>query len=491
MKKFLKVFSLLMVVTLALGFSGCGKEDPVDEPSGTDPVTPVETQLTEEQILTLFTQMMDIENPNFTLTMDANYAISMTPTGEAMQSQSDSITGAVMKVNSTGSYEMMPNDTESYSVGNYYIDRDLEQESPGYQIEYYQEHNEEDSTEIIAYVNDILQETFTNMLTFDPTWVSTEHLDSGAYSLSIGTNLKEEIAAIATAIVTYGDQPLGTLIDAILAVHYNDLTIQSLVTDLKTEITSTSTVADVISFAGDKLGISLDDTFASILAILDEDEILNANFYELLEVENATEFATMIDQLVANYLTNTELTLDGFINSLSAEDDENIAMLQQIYASLDELQVADFSFDITFTTDTQNQNLASATATVSADLTIMGVRYTISANASLALSNINSTVITLPTMTDIEDIYVRLEFETSELTANTEKVVSDINLGEQDFVIAQSGNTTANATYSASNRTLTLSADAVDIALSNGNFYAWDSETGYEISANIYSVMEL
>lgn len=470
MKKYLKIFSLLLVVALTLGFSGCGKDD-TEEP---EVITPT---LTTEESITMFTNYMDFDNANFTLDIFGDYAISMQPEGEATQSQSDSF-NATLKLANHNTYLTVANDFEQYTIGDWVFDKDVEDT-----LWYADYSNDLDSTfsneVVISALESVMGESMYNLTHFNSDWVTSTHLESGAYKLTVGTNLKEELAALGQSFITNGDATLESLINSILEINYGEsFTIANLVTDIKANINETSTIEDAVLFLGQKFGVKLDETIG-VIELFTEENMLDANLFASLEIANSTEFATMLDSFVTDYLQDTELTFESFLNSFTEADDawEFISIIKDIYNSLNTLQSTNLSFELAFTSTPDNTNISAITANVLADISIMGVRYTLAANVTLTFTDINTTTITAPNFDMVEEFEMSIEIWADDLTADTAFTLSNFDLGSTNFVLTRGSETTQTITYDATAHTLVLSADAVNYLISSNYISFYNSET--------------
>jgi hypothetical protein len=204
-----------------------------------------------------------------------------------------------------------------------------------------------------------------------------------------------------------------------------------------------------------------------------------ANFYEMIEISSDSEFALLIDGFVTEYLSNPELTLNQFINSIpDSEEAGFLLFIKQLYLSLSQITIDDFSFNINFQTDVSKQHLSLINVSVAIDATVMGVNYTIASNASVAFSNYGSTSISAPSLNSIEEIYIDFNFNSNELTRDSEKVVFNVNFGLQNFTLSNYDQTQT-LIYNATNHTLTLSASSVNNLLDYGYTYLSLSELDY------------
>jgi len=488
MKKFIKMFSFALAFCFMFVITGCNES------------TDNTTNLTTSQVISLVSGLIDLEDPNFTVTGSADYDMSRQVSGGAEESQTDSLENIVLKVDGISQYVYVPEDVEEYQFYNWSISKNYESEWSDYSVN--SDNQDSNVVEQISayssYIEPVIQEAFSNLASFEPSWFSSEKQSSGAYKLTINADLKADLQALQTALIDNGGSTLEVLIDDILAIHYgDDFTIDNLVIAIKANITSTSTVADVLNFINTEFGINLTNTYSTILSLLDamgegsgfSMPSLTDNFFTVAGVESDEEFSAMIDYMVTTYLNDTTMTLDSLFESIdeeSADTSEMLITIKHIYQSLSSITINDSVINFSITTNAARDEIALITGTVNAEIVLGDTTYSIDANCSLAFSNYDTTEIALPSLSNdnIENICLDYSFDATELTAGTAKVIGNVYLGtwSNDFIHSYTvEGETLTLTYNSTDNTLTLSADAVDRYLAGNSLnFSCETEEGSE-----------
>ncbi len=465
-KSILKLFTFIVALCFTFAISGCTGG------GGT-----VETVPTGEAVQ-LFTSLIDFEDINFTATIDGGWLLSAQQSaGGSVDSRQSSYEDIVFKFDGDKMYMNAPNAQESYISKGYSIGKSyIENAWSDYYVNFDSESVFLES--LAVYMDEIegaVKETFGNIVSFNPSWVSAQKLDKGAYKLNLNTNLTSPLTAFKTAITENLNSPLGDLVDDILAIHYGeDFTVAQLVSDIKTNINSTSTLEDVVTFIGDEFGFettSLVSLLRVVLADLGENApSLDANFFALIQVESNEGFSNWIDNLVANYLNNSELTLNTFLETITEEESDGfLVMLKNVILNLENVTINNCAVNVSLTTNTERTKLAGISFSVNINVNVSEAIYIVQANADIAFSDFGTTEITLPTIDEenLEGFDLRYDLDSDDLTADTAKVISDVNLGDWStaFDSNSQGVSSYILEYNSTNHTLTLSAEAVNYLL--------------------------
>lgn len=473
MKKFVNTLSFVLVFAVMFCFAGCGEKPPTPTPT-----------LNTTEVIEMVTGLMDFEDMNFTATADVEYGYGIQPFGEGVSSVQNSMEGVTLKFAGENIYALLPNQTESYQLASCSYTREYKEIEGVYAWDKFYINQNAYNGSVIASIetmSDTLQSLFgdllNNIVTYDASFITSEKLDSGAYKLTLNADLATKITAYKTAIIDNADNTLGELVDALIAIDFPDLTIAEIVADIKANITATSTLGDVIDFVEEEFGYSIHSlvsAFLSSSSMLEEDSMLNENFFSMIQVVDATEFATLIDYFVDNYLTNEELSLNILLASLSESSDPIASVVCNVFASLSSLTINDFVISATITSNAANDAIESITANANVEVVMDGTTYTASAGLDIAFTNVGSTIITAPNLTDnIKSASIQYIFTNAELTAHTAKVISNVNLGTASYTFSPTDDllTGADCVYDASTNTITLSADAVDYLLETSSTY--------------------
>jgi len=484
MKNFVKYFSFVLVSILAVTFVGCGN-------------TPADNDVNIPELIASL-----LDETNFTMNIDVDYALDQAiGDAESTSIASGEMSGVQLLADGDNFRSYTPLDVDRINVDGYSYEREYDEGEweSGYSI-YTSE--SEFGTEL-SFIFDILNEININVYNYDEDWFTVKTLDSGAYEITINADLASELTAYQDAIIDNKDATLGTLVNALLSVHYgSDFTVAKIVTDLKADITAQSTVGDLLDFIEDEFDMELSGILEALTTFSteihttnfemspsttdDEEEfsleaILNANLYTTLAslmeqtIETDAQFDALIDTFVAYYLDDETITL----SSLCANSESLTAML----AYLEAIEISDLQIDLVLTTDSAKAHLVSVEGSINGEVTVDQTTYTLEANLSIEISQIGTTSVNVPTITEIQYCSLEYNFVDGDLTENTSKVINNVNLGSINFTFVNYDSVEgATLVYNSTNKTLTLSSQAVDYIIQNGSTYFYDSENSAYVS---------
>jgi hypothetical protein len=216
---------------------------------------------------------------------------------------------------------------------------------------------------------------------------------------------------------------------------------------------------------------------------------LTTNFFDMIQVETSADFANMINYFVTNYLNNEALTLNSLFASV--EEGSFLATIYNFYQSLSAITINECAIVANLTTNASNTDLAGISLTATADITMGEVTFSVDASASLTFSAVGTTTITAPTISDdtVEKSYLTYYFEDDDLTAGTELVIQNVQMGSCNIIYVPSYDQTTTLVYNSTNHTLTLSAGAVDYIRQN-SMLTFGSEDYAHFCGIYYSVSE-
>lgn len=327
-------------------------------------------------------------------------------------------------------------------------------------------------------IEGVVKEVFGNVVSFNPSWVSAQKLENDAYKLNINADLTTSLNAFKLAITENMDSPLGDLINDILAIHYGEeFTVAQIIEDIKTNINSTSTLEDVVTFIGDEFGFET-TSLVSLMSVVLADQggdapSLDTNFFAMIEVSTDEGFSNWLDNMFTNVLNNNERTLNAILETISEEESDGfLLMLKQFILNLENVTINNCTVNVSITTNVARTKLAEISVSANINVGIGEATYSAQANATITFSNFGTTEITLPTIHEenLEGFELRYELESEELTADTAKVIANVYLGDwsRAFNRNSQGNSAYTLVYDSIANTLTLSADAVNFLLENG-----------------------
>lgn len=473
MKKIYRMLTFAVALTLTFVLAGCGKTP-----------DPVEQDLTTAQVVDLISNLIDLEDLDFTATANAEYTFSMKDGEDPRQTQSDEYENVVVKFADGKNYISVPGVMEQYAGDDWSYLKDLETNK--YRASY---HNSQDydSTylDYTSGMETIVKEMYSNLVSYNPSWLSSTKLTSGAYKLSLNANLQPDLVTLQEVLVNYADSTLEELINSIMQIHYgSQFSISNLVTAVKTQVTSTSTLGDVLTFVKNTFGFDISQTYSIVSSILTDTEgiempTLDTNFFGLVEIESNEAFATMIDNFVLTYLQNDEFTLSAFLES------EGGAKIKGIYDTFVGLDINTLQIIMEIVTNADKTQIEYLNLTANGDVTMGTQNYQISALGSIHFTDIGSTVINFPTInsTNVDDLYLGFEFSNSDLTASTAKEISDMMIGTTNYVFSTgcTDDELVTLTYNSTTHKLILSAQTINYLLSEGDISFYDSTNNVNV----------
>lgn len=398
MKHFLRISSLIFVAVFMFALTACGKKDDNNN-NNNSTVTP----LTTAQVITMMSDLIDLDNPNFTATINAEYEM-IQQVGASQQTDSNALENIIFKIASNGVYLNVPEDVEAYQLSDASYVRYYDEGAWG-DYAYSQEESAFPIQTITQPMELMLKDAFANVVNYNSNWVSSTKLSSGAYRLTVNADLKNDLNSLKTIIINGGDDTLGALLSDILAIHYGStMTVEKIITDIKANITSTSTLNDVLTFVENEFGFSLQNSYAAIMLLMSSFDseanmpALTDNFFTLIEMPDDATFVSVIDNFYTNYLNNSELTLNTFLSSVDDTAPEMLQFIKNIILSLPNITINDSVVNLSITTNAAQNKIELLSLTASFSITMGDTTMGISASASIAFSNIGTTSIVAPVL---------------------------------------------------------------------------------------------
>ena len=338
---------------------------------------------------------------------------------------------------------------------------------------------------------------------------------NGVEVVSVDLDLHVLINKLLTTIKTNKDAPIINLINGLLADFGVENTIAEIVADLKTEVTETTTIKQVVTLALSKLGIDLnvDTLLENIKDIMElttgieyqseHDDTLMIDDYSFVAFSKFYGYGTeMIDGiaqmleapvLAAMDITTTEWAdgLDMFVTTLSSEDltlvntivklivgdptnyeteeeyldavEAAVDKINDMFDKLNAISINDLSVVINL--ETQNNVAKGYSIDLNAAVAITMPVGESSINVGLTLdadfSNIGTTTIAIPTTgADYEGVI--LTVSAADITAGEALVIDDVVIHTMDEFT-----TSTNNEVKFEEGTLTISAQVINEFLAN------------------------
>lgn len=443
MKRTFKTLMVILLLTFSVTLTACwGPKAP---------------ELTTTQVSEKILSLMDREELNLTLEVDGGYEITTTEGKDTKH-----IDGVVFKMDTVNDayYFLIPGEHEHYSVGNYAVSKT---NTGSLSIDYTNTTNNDVVKELVGSLSGFFSSQFTSIADKQYANVTSEMLESGDYQLNIVLDFKDVVKSLQQAIKDNQDKPLRNLIDAVLAVFDNQLTVDSIVVNLKENITQESTLSDMFDF----LKLNFNFNLESILDFIEMDlSVLDVNFFELMEIESKEEFDAMVDDYV-EMLSNEEFTLNNLLSNPEGTEDLGLEFIN-LFAN--EININQLVLELSITTNADVNDIKEINFMLNVDVDVLEENFAISADFKLSISDLQTTEIMLPEITadEVTDINIELRIKKEELVKDQPKQVQNIDLFGKDDSFVSFFNEVGNITYDEETKTLTLSKEFVNELLDNG-----------------------
>lgn len=471
MKKFIKFFSVILAFCLSFSLAGCNNEQD-------------KNNLTTQQVVTKIHDFINFEDLNFTINGDLNFEVYHKTFGEPKSTETHSLEDIVIKVADNNTYMFIPEDGESYQIGDYkysnYYDYNYEEKE--FELGDFNVSNSLDLSEYSG-IDEFVKELFHNAFSFNSNWVSSEKQSNGGYKLNLNIDVKAIFDGIKAAFSENLENPMIDIVNDMLAVFYSDLTIQDLFDDLKDEIDEETTIQEFFDFAEAKLNLKLTNTINFVFKIMSGGEFegydFTKTFYSYFDIADDTEFQDFLNDTIA-FLSDEDYTLPAILDAMAlaeGEDADAIEFLEgmpeiadiicEVYGMISVIEMNNFKIDAAITTNATNTAISNIALALQAEI-VMGDSLTIGFDISLNLDvfDVGTTQFSLPESFEVYGIYLVYDIDTDVLVEDEAYVYTGINFGDTDLEFTDSPDSTISLSYDASEGTLTLSADAVNQLLS-------------------------
>lgn len=467
MKKYLKIFSVLLAFCLSFSLAGCGNK----------------SNLTTQEVVAEVHDLINFENLNFTINGDGNFEISYKSFGEPKETTGYSVEDMVIKVAGNNTYLFIPEYGENYQIGDYKYSNEYEfnYDENEFELGDFYITNSYGLFENLD-VEEVVKELFYDVFSFS-NLASSEKQSDGGYKLNLNVDVKAIFDGIKTALSENLENPMIEIVNDILAVFYSDLTVESLVADLKDAIDEESTIQDLFDFIEAKLNLRLSNTFNFIFSMLSDGEFegydFTENFYSYFDIANDAVFAEMLDGVVES-LSDDEYTIQKILDAVAADDDLDAldylesapffaGILMEVYDIISDIEINNFNIDASITTNSTISEISKLTFAIKGEICAedyLTIGYDI--NFDFNVSDVGTTQVSLPDSFEICGIDLDYVIET-ELTEDEAYVYENINFGDTDLEFSYSPfeGSLLFLSYDASEGTLTLSAEAVNYLLDN------------------------
>lgn len=421
-------------------FSACGKNPKDPQDPETPPVTPPPATL-EETLLNNAFNTLD----NFTANVNASYEAKITQFENAQRGESvamsDDIAGATLKIADNNFSFKMGNETYALIDGaTYSIDT-----SEGKYVSYFESTMADQTLDLGAIIESIVG-VIDGYETYDYVF------DEDDKTLTFKVDFVQIVNNILEVVVENKDATLATLINEMVEKFTgSEFDVMAVVDEFEEFVTADPTLADVIDYVFDELGLQDDvkEYFVNNLRTsLDQQLMMSGGSFDALLEVTFQELLAMLEvegnvfDVVDLYLNNPELTL----NSLLAEvlqDVEEID-IDGLWTALSVAEGQKLEIAFVFEFDANN-------AVKSLDFDFQALMqvgeddsncYKLSCKAGFdaTFSNVGTTTITLPTSNaDVYDIGLVLKVDYEELVANGYKInvadraiLADMNTSDWD-----------------------------------------------------------
>lgn len=394
-------------------------------------------------------------------------------------SEEYSVEDMIIKVADNNAYLFVPEYCKNYQIGDYAYSSEYEfnEDENTYEFGDFSITNSYGFSES-SDINGLIQDLFYDAFSFNSDWVSSEKQSNGGYKLSLNVDVKEILDDIKDAFVENLENPFIDVVNDLLAVFYSDLTVESLVTDLKEAIDEESTIQDLFDFIETKLNLRLSNTFNFIFSMLSDGEFdgydFDENFYSYFDIADDAAFAEMLDGVVAA-LSGDDYTIQEILDALELYDNGDdtvesylesvpsfMLALVEIYEEISDVEINNFNINFAIVTNLEVNEISNFILAIQGE--VCGEDYTVNYDLDLdfKISDIGTTQISLPDSFEVYEIELGCYIET-ELTENVEYVYEDIDFGDTDLSF-ETGVCYLN--YDATEKTLTLSDKTVNYLLS-------------------------
>lgn len=474
MKKYLKVFALLLVVSVFL--TACFSKD--KEP---DVQPDVQPELTTSQIVEKIGSAINLDSTNLTLKADVEYSASTQPKNGATQSQSDSIKDIVLKLDGENMELSLPGLEHSVLLDNATYTKYAENDHYTLDYNFSDVKSDNDQTAISKNLVEVaLKDGFQSLVNSSRVSVSSNKLGNGDYQLKITADIKQELLALKSAILDNKDEPLINFLDDVLKVYKPDLSVNGLVNELKQNINENSTLGDLFDFIEERLDISLHTIFTALIGLDESGDVsLQSNLFEGLGVANKQEFDEQLDLLV------DELSSDDYTLALLLED----TIGEGLFEFVESIEINDFVIEIYVVTNSTVSEIKNIKLNLDVDVMLEETNYALSANFSLSILNIGTTKVVAPQLTqeDIEYITIEAYLEAGDLIKNQKYVLENIENYGLSFEGLGGYGMESYVSYDAGKKTLTISEEGVQHLFDYGNLYLSNTNITLNISYDIWA----
>ncbi|MBE5738756.1 MAG: hypothetical protein E7354_03430 [Clostridiales bacterium] len=472
MKKFFKnILLALLLIPICLGFFGCkDDEPPPGEPPA--PVPPPTLSLTLDSI----TENIGLNNLSATVTGNADYTYTKKTNNVTVKSEEKGIDNFVLKADNGEFYLKTPNDSEHYFSNNILYSRDhiADNEYGNWTLTYNNAlenifAKDEGLNNLESFIEPIVTSIVENIELVNENWVSTRHLDNGGYGLDINIDLTSILNKTQTAIKnTYSasneEKTLEHFINLLLAERYDNVTLESIITDLlgndttakEPFIKDSTNIRQVLQHLDSEYGFNTypivnnllrtyylitSDTGTTTSAKMSASLILDTPVYTAMAtiksllsddntvIESLTEeqVKNTVNEIVNKYLRSETYTVEYICEKLQPSINEILGKDIDLYSLITTAQIGKVAFNLSIETNA-NKNSISA---IYGDMEISFGRdvvidthpahndYKLNADFDLTISDWGTTVVNMPTVTNEEGKTIKLVIIANTLSENS------------------------------------------------------------------------